>query len=63
MGSATVIPMRRDVIPQELYDLVFECACGTVALHIISVDSNNRQTLHVFDNRRTNLSQKHAQHP
>lgn len=61
MGSANVVPMRRDVIPQELYDLVFECACGTVALHIISVDTNNRQTLHVFDNRRPHLSSKQSQ--
>lgn len=43
-------------IPPELRKLVSEYARGHLALHIISVDAisvdaNNRQALHIFDNR------------
>lgn len=47
--KAEVIPVP--VIPDELQNLMRECARGIIALHIISVDANNRQALHVFDNR------------
>lgn len=44
-----VIPMP--AVPNELQNLVREFARGNVMLHIIAVDANNKQSLHVFDNR------------
>jgi hypothetical protein len=48
-AKAEVIPMP--AVPDELQNLVRECARGNVVLHIISVDANSKQTLHMFDNR------------
>ena len=48
-AKAEVITMP--AVPDELQNLVRECARGNAVLHIVSVDAKNKQSLHVFDNR------------